>query len=109
MNQVNTSLNQLDTDRLRNNMRAVIDNVEQALHQLADATGEEAGVLRSRAGRRLHDVQDRIGDMEHHAVARIRRAGRRTQAYVQDHPWQLVGGLTIAAAAALALLARTRH
>lgn len=100
-------MNQLNTDRLRNNLRAVVDNVEQALHHMSDATGEEVGELRTRAGRRLHDAHDRFGDMEHRGAARLRRAGRRTQAYVHDHPWQLVGGLTIAAAA-LSLWARTR-
>lgn len=99
-------MNQLNTDRLRNNLRAVVDNVEQALHHMSDATGEEVGELRSRAGRRLHDAHDRLGDMEHRAAARLRRAGRHTQTYAQDHPWQLLGGLTIAAA--LSLLARTR-
>lgn len=100
-------MNQLNTDRLRNNLRAAVDNVEQALHHMSDVTGEEVGELRSRAGRRLHDAQDRLGDMEHHTAAQLRRVGRRTQAYVHDHPWQLVGGLTIAAAA-LSVLARTR-
>jgi ElaB/YqjD/DUF883 family membrane-anchored ribosome-binding protein len=106
MNQFNT--NQLNTDRLRNHMRAVIDNVEQALHQLSEATEDEVSVLRSRAGRRLNDAHVRLDEMEHRTLARLQRAGRRTQTYVHDHPWQLVGGLAIAAAA-LSVLARTRH
>lgn len=100
-------MNQLDADRLRNNLRAVVDNVEQALHHMSDATGEEVGELRSRADRRLHDAHDNLAEMEHRAAARLRRTGRRTQTYVHDHPWQLLGGLTIAAVA-LSLLVRAR-
>jgi ElaB/YqjD/DUF883 family membrane-anchored ribosome-binding protein len=65
------------------------------------------GQLRVRAGRRLQDVHDRLGDIEHRGAAQLRRAGRTSRAYAHDHPWQLVGGLAVAAAA-LALLARTR-
>ena len=100
-------MNQLDADRLQNNLRAAIDNVEQALHHMADVTGEEMDELRSRADRRLHDARDNLADMEHRAAARLRRTGRRTQTYVHDHPWQVLGGL-MAAAVALSLLIRAR-
>lgn len=97
----------LDTDRLRNNLRAVVDNVEQALHHMSDVTGDKVVAFRSRAGRRMGDAQDRLVDIEHHTAAQLRRIGRQTQVYVHDHPWQLVGALAIATAA-LAMVARTR-
>jgi ElaB/YqjD/DUF883 family membrane-anchored ribosome-binding protein len=100
-------MNQLDADRLQNNLRAAIDNVEQALHHMADATGEEMGELRARADRRLHDAYDNLDEMEHRAAARLRRTGRRTQTYVHDHPWQMLGGMVVAIVA-LSLFARMR-
>lgn len=51
-------MKQLNTDCLRHNLRPVIGDVEQVLHSMSDATGEQVGDLKSRAGRPLHDVRD---------------------------------------------------
>lgn len=100
-------MNRLNTDRLRGNLRTAVANVEQALQHMSEVTGEELGDLRTRAGRRLHDAHDRLDDMQHHTAVQLRRSGRHMQAYVHDHPWQVMGGLTIAVAA-LSVLARAR-
>lgn len=101
-------MKQLNPDRLRHNLHTVVDDVEQILHDMSDATGEQAGELKSRAGSQLHDARDRLGEMERHTAAQLRHAGRQAQDYVRDHPWQLAGGLA-AVAVALTMLSKTRH
>jgi len=101
-------MKQLNTDRLRHNLHTVVDDVEQILLNMSDATGEQVGELKSRAGGQLHDARERLGEMERHTAAQLRRASRQAQGYVRDHPWQLVGGLA-AIAVTMAMLSKTRH
>ena len=101
-------MKQLNTDRLRHNLHTMVDDVEQLLHNMSEATGEQVGELKSCAGSQLHDARDRLGEIERRTAAQLRRASRQAQGYVRDHPWQLVGGLA-AVAVALAMLSRTRH
>lgn len=101
-------MKQLNPDRLRNNLNTVIHDVEQILLNMSDATGEQVGELKSRAGSQLHDARDRLGRMERRTAAQLLRAKRQAQGYVHDHPWKVVGGLA-AIAMAVAVLTRTRH
>lgn len=101
-------MKQLDTELLRNNLRTVVHDVEQVLHNMSDTAGERTGDIKHSAARSLRDARNRLGEMERQTARQLRRASRQTQGYVKDHPWQLVGGLA-AAAITLALLSRTRH
>lgn len=101
-------MKQVNTDALRNNLRTVVSDVEQILHSMSDNTDEHADVWKDNAGRTLRDARNRLGEIERQTARKLRRASRRTQGYVKDHPWQLVGGLA-AAAVTLAWLSRTRH
>lgn len=101
-------MKQLDTEVLRNNLRTVVNDVEQVLHSMSGTTGERAEDFKHNAARTLRDARNRLGEMERQTARQLRRASRQTQGYVKDHPWHLVGGLA-AAAITLALLSRTRH
>lgn len=104
---MNKPMNQLDPDGTTNEVRALVDRLRHALRRMAGAIREQAMGLGSGAGRRMENVQHRLVDIEHLTVAELQHLGRRTRAYVHDHPWQLAGGLAIAAAALL-VLAQTR-
>lgn len=101
-------MKQLNPDRLRSNLNTVVNDVEQILHQMSDATGEQIDELKWRAGSKLSEASHRLGAAERHTAAQLRRATRQVQGYARKHPWQLVGGLA-AIAVALAVLNRTRH
>lgn len=101
-------MNQLDPNRLSQTLRGVVDDVEQILQTMSDATGELLGGLKSRTSRQLSDARYRLGEIERQTARQLRRASRRTTGYVKDHPWQTLGGVA-AVAVAVALLSRRRH
>ena len=101
-------MKQLNPDRLRHQLNSVVNDVEQILHTMSDATGDQIGELKSKAGSRLGDARERLGEVERHTAAQLRRATHQAQGYARQHPWQLLGGLA-AITVALAILSRTRH
>lgn len=100
-------MRQTNTERLRNTLRTVVDDVEQVLQTMSENTGAQASSLRTRAGRQLHDARSRLSEAERLTSQQMRRAGRETQGYVKKHPWQAVGSVA-AVAFALAMLSRRR-
>ena len=101
-------MKQLNPERLRHNLNTVVNDVEQILHNMSDATGDQIGELKANAGNTLHKVGSRLGEMERHTAAQLRRASRQAQGYARHHPWQLLGGVA-AITVALVMLSRTRH
>lgn len=101
-------MKQLNPDRLRHNLNTVVDDVEQILHNMSEATGDQIDELKSSAGNHLHNARYRLGAMERQTAAQLRRAGRQARGYAREHPWQVLGGLA-AIAVALAVVSRTRQ
>lgn len=101
-------MRQFDTNHISRNLRAVVNDVEDILHAMSDATSDRADDLRSLAGRKLHDARDRLGAIEAQGSRQLRRAGRQTQDYVSEHPWKTLGSLA-ALGVALVMLTRRRH
>lgn len=75
-------MNKREVNRLKADLRYVVDDIEHALQSAAGAAGDRAGVLKTRA------------------ADRTRAVAHRGNAYVHDNPWVLVG---VAAAAAFAI------
>lgn len=88
---------QLDKNQLRQNLHHVVDDIEKLLQDMSDTTGEQAGDLKWRAGKQLHEARERLS-----------AASQRTQDYVQQHPWAVIGGTT-AMAFLLGMISKTRH
>jgi len=99
---------QLDTIRLKQELRNVVEEVEHILGEMPDTTPGPVAELKVRAGKRLHDARTRLDDLEIRSVERVREAGQQAQAYVQQHPWAVIGGAS-AMAFVLGMLSRTRH
>lgn len=99
---------QLDTNRLKQDLRNVVEDVEHILDEMSGATGGQVGELKARASRRLQEARARLDDLELRSVARLRTAGLQTKGYVQQHPWAVIGGAS-AMAFVLGMLSRTRH
>lgn len=75
---------------------ALVAEAEELLKQAGDATGDKAATLRQQVETRLLSARLRLQELEGDAVERARAAGKATDDYVRDHPWQTIG---IAAAA----------
>jgi len=99
---------QLDTIRLKQELRNVVEEVEHILEEMPDTTPGPVAELRARATTRLHDARARLDDLEIRSVERVREAGQQAQGYVQQHPWAIIGGAS-AMAFVLGMLSRTRH
>ena len=97
-----------DAERLRQDLRHVVEDVEHILETSANATGEQAEAFRSLATERLHRVHARLGEMERDAAGRLQVAADRTNDYVKRRPWAVIGGAATAAFL-LGVLSRSRH
>lgn len=86
-----SSINQSQKDRLMDDLHAVVAEAEGLLRATAGSASEGASELRAkvqasldRAKRNLHDLQDA-------AVDKAKAAGRATDHYVHENPWQSIG------------------
>lgn len=86
-----STLSESQRDTLVADLKNVIHDAEELLKLTASDVSTEATELRARVGRRLQQAKDGLLDLQESAVARARAAGRKTDEYVHDHPWQSVG------------------
>lgn len=100
-------MNQIDTERLKADLRHVVEDVERVLQQAGSATSGQVDEMKLRAGNRLHSARQRLAELEADAAARARAAVRRGDAYAHENPWA-VAGVAAGAAFVMGLLAR-RH
>lgn len=83
------------SERLREDLRSVADDVEGLLKHVAEGAGEQGDHVRAR----LHRLRERVEGIEQRADARARRTGQDIDRYVHESPWLMIG-----AAAGLAFL-----
>jgi len=86
-----TSTTQSSKERLMSELHSVVADAEALLRATAGQVGEGSSELRAkvqasldRARRHLHDLQDA-------AVDKAKAAGRATDHYVHENPWQSIG------------------
>jgi len=78
-------------DKLKDDVRQVIADVEKLLKATAGQAGERVGEARSRAEKTLHNARRRLEDLEDDTIARARHAVGEADRYVRDNPWQSIG------------------
>lgn len=86
-------------ERLARDARAVVDDAERLLRAGAHGTGEAMAQARERLEQSLAAAKAAIVRMERSAVEKARAAGRASDVYVHENPWQ-----AIAAGAAIGAL-----
>ena len=96
-------MNRIDTERLRDDLHLVAEDVELLLQDVADGASARGSEMRER----LHAVRERLVDMEEGAAERVRAASVRTVRRVREQPWAVIGA-TAAVAFALGLLSGRR-
>lgn len=85
--------------RLAQDVRAVVNDAEALLRVAKQEAGEGYAEARNRLEQSLENAKSAVVRMERAAVDRARAAGRATDDYVHDRPWQ-----AMAAAAAVGAL-----
>jgi len=103
--QIRTEL-QHNRERLAKDVRAVVDDAEQLLRVGAQGTGDAVAQARGRLEESVAAARGAVVRMERNAVDRAYAAGRATDAYVRDNPWQAIAAGAAVGALIGVLLAR---
>ena len=82
------------TDRLREDLRLVMSDVEELLKATAGHTGERVTSARERVEASLRSAREKVEDAGNAAAAHARRAAQDTDRYVHVHPWTTIGVAT---------------
>lgn len=93
-------------EKLMGDLRVVVSDAEALLKMTADEVGESALGLRNRLQERLAEAKAGIVDLQANAKDRAVRAGRATDEYAHEHPWQSMAVGAIVGVLVGALLAR---
>ncbi len=78
------------TSRLADDFRAVVSDAEQLLRHAATQAGDGYNEARQRLEASLRTAREELGALEETVVGGAKRAGRVTDGYVRDHPWESV-------------------
>nr|WP_295079272.1 DUF883 family protein [uncultured Roseateles sp.] len=81
----------VQSDRLISDLHAVVAEAESLLRATAGSAGEGASELRAKVQASLDRAKHNLADLQEAAVERARAAGRATDAYVHENPWQSIG------------------
>jgi ElaB/YqjD/DUF883 family membrane-anchored ribosome-binding protein len=93
-------LEQVTTDKLMEDLSAVVADAEELLRATADQTGERIAAARGKAEESLRAARARLDERQAAVMERTRAAAEATEEYVRANPWTALG---IAAAAGLVL------
>jgi len=86
-----TEMTSNSKDKLVTDLRGVVADAEELLHETANVSGEKMSELRARLRERLMTARHKLAQAEEAAVERAKAAARVTDDYVHDHPWRAVG------------------
>lgn len=94
-------------DKLTDDLRQVVADVEELLRVTAGQAGEKIGEARVRAERTLSYARTRLSELEGQAVDKAREAAGDADEYVRENPWQAIG-ITAGVAFLIGLLVSRR-
>lgn len=80
-----------DQKRLAQDFKAVLNDAEELLRHAARDAGEGYNEARDRLEQSVKVARGELESVEQALMDGARRAGRATDGYVHDHPWQSVG------------------
>jgi ElaB/YqjD/DUF883 family membrane-anchored ribosome-binding protein len=79
------------TDKLIQDVKAVIADTEELLKATAGQTGEQIAAVRAKLVARINSSRQHLADLEHGAVEKAKAAAEATDKLVRDHPWPAMG------------------
>jgi ElaB/YqjD/DUF883 family membrane-anchored ribosome-binding protein len=93
-------------DALIEDLKSSLDQAEKLLREAADATGEKAADLRTRAPGPAPAGREALSETQANLVEQGRKVVHDTDEYVQANPWKAVGIAGVAGLLLGALLSR---
>jgi ElaB/YqjD/DUF883 family membrane-anchored ribosome-binding protein len=91
-------MEQVSTDKLLDDLKAVVNDAEELLKATAGQAGEKVSAARARAEASVRAARERMSEMQDDVLAQTKEMAEEADAYVRKNPWQAVG---IAAAAGI--------
>jgi ElaB/YqjD/DUF883 family membrane-anchored ribosome-binding protein len=82
---------QVTTDKLMQDLRAVVEDAEALVKATAGQAGEKVAEARARAEDSLRQARMRLQDAGLELDARARAAAAAADDYVREKPWQVIG------------------
>ena len=83
-------------EELLQEVRAVLDDVEELYHSGVEEGSEKAEQLRGKLQRKLQAAQRKLGDFEEVAAERVKQTARQADQLVQDKPYYAMGFAALA-------------
>lgn len=80
-----------ESEKLVADAKVVLEDVESLLGQAANATGQHAQDLRTRASEALSRAKLRLQDAQYAVSTNTKAAARATDNWVHDNPWGAIG------------------
>ena len=90
MNEASRTLKE-GQQRLAQDFKAVVNDAEQLLRHAARDAGQGYGEARERLEESLKTAREEFARLEGAMVDGAKRAGRATDGYVRQHPWESIG------------------
>jgi ElaB/YqjD/DUF883 family membrane-anchored ribosome-binding protein len=84
-------MSQVNTDKLMNDLRTVLEDTEALLTATAGQAGERIQAARERAQETVRAARERLSEAQDEVTRRARQAAKDTDKYVRDNPWQAIG------------------
>jgi ElaB/YqjD/DUF883 family membrane-anchored ribosome-binding protein len=82
---------QVTTDKLFQDLQAVVRDAEALLKATAGLAGEKVQEVRSRAEETIKQARANIDSVENLALQRAKELAGQAEDYVRENPWQAVG------------------
>ena len=83
-------------EELLQEVRAVLDDVEELYHSGVEEGSKEAEQLRGKLQRKLQAARRKLGDFEEVAAERVKQTARQADQLVQDKPYYAMGFAALA-------------
>ena len=83
-------------EELLQEVRAVLDDVEELYHSGVEEGSKEAEQLRGKLQRKLQAAQRKLGDFEEVAAERVKETARQADQLVQAKPYYAMGFAALA-------------
>ena len=85
------SNNEINVDKLLEDLKAVVADAEDLLKATAHQAGEKVQEARAKAQQSLSAARERLGEVQEGAVRQARELVDDGEEFVRNNPWQAVG------------------
>jgi ElaB/YqjD/DUF883 family membrane-anchored ribosome-binding protein len=103
---MNESVTSSAKQKLAQDLRTTMDDVEELLRLTAGQVGERMGEVRTRLQSSLADSRSHLANLQAEAVERGKQMTADAEEYVRDNPWKVIGIVGLVGLVIGALIAR---